>query len=100
MNEELEAEIERLEQELARTDDHSEELEELRDCVDELERENERLQRERRQILKQHEENTELIRYAQSEREAAERREKWRQSNVFRRAWWWVAGAPTEDSDM
>jgi TolA-binding protein len=66
--------------------------------IEELEQEIARLNRERRQLLEQREENNELVRYAQSEREAAERREKRRQANVVRRAWWYLAGTPEDET--
>jgi septal ring factor EnvC (AmiA/AmiB activator) len=65
--------------------------------IEDLESEINRLNRERRQLLEQREENNELVRYAQSEREAVERREKRRQANMFRRAWWYLAGAPEDE---
>ena len=66
--------------------------------IENLEREITRLNRERRQLLEQREENNELVRYAQSEREAAERREERRHANAFRRAWWYLAGTPADET--
>lgn len=69
---------------------HGEDTEELRREID-------RLRREKQMILKQCEENTELVRYAETERERRERERERRQHNVFRRAWW-VAGEPSNDA--
>ena len=39
-----------------------------------------------------------LVEYVEEERQIQRRREERRQANMFRRAWWFVAGAPVEDS--
>lgn len=68
----------------------------LQERIEALEKENDRLHRERRQILEQRNENTELVRYAETERERRERERERRQHNVFKRAWWWAASEPSE----
>lgn len=100
--EEIEKEAE--EREMSKSEIIRERLDELDDAeqlrseleanLDELKTENERLRREKRQILEQREENTELVLFAETERERRERERERRQHNVFRRAWWWVAGEP------
>jgi predicted nuclease with TOPRIM domain len=75
------------------------ELDECQSELNELQAEVERLHRERRQLLEQRDEHTELVRYAQDQREDEQRRREIKQHNVFRRAWWWVAGEPTSEID-
>ena len=53
--------------------------------VNQIESELERCRRDRRQLLEQCEENKELVRYAESESEAAERREDRRSAPAWRR---------------
>lgn len=65
--------------------------------VNQLESELERCRRARRQLLEQREENKELVRYAESEREAAERREDRRGAPAWRRAKWWLFGTPDDE---
>lgn len=65
---------------------------------DDLERENERLQNRVRKLIDTREEHTELVEYVEEERSLQERREERSQANVFRRAWWWIAGTPEEES--
>ena len=65
--------------------------------VNQLESELERCRRARRQMLEQREENKELVRYAESEREAAERREDRRSAPAWRRAKWWLLGTPDDE---
>jgi hypothetical protein len=68
---------------------------------DDLKRENERLQNRVRKLIDGREEHDELVEYVEEERldqqRERERREQRRQANAFRRAWWWLAGEPTED---
>jgi predicted DNA-binding ribbon-helix-helix protein len=68
------------------------------DRVSALETENERLHRERRQLLEQREENQELVEYVEGEKSLRERREARESAPVWRRAWWWIAGAPEADT--
>jgi Arc/MetJ-type ribon-helix-helix transcriptional regulator len=65
--------------------------------VNQLESELERCRRARRQLLEQREENKELVRYAESEREAAERREDRQSAPAWRRAKWWLFGTPDDE---
>ena len=67
--------------------------------VNQLESELERCRRARRQLLEQREENKELVRYAESERDAAERREERSRAPAWRRAKWWLFGTPEDDQD-
>ena len=67
--------------------------------VNQLESELERCRRVRRQLLEQREENTELVRYTQSERDAAERREDRSRAPAWRRARWWLFGTTEDDAD-
>jgi metal-responsive CopG/Arc/MetJ family transcriptional regulator len=67
--------------------------------IAELERENERLHRERRQLLDQRDEHQELVRYADNERQMEQRREQRRQANILRRAWWYLAGTPDDETE-
>ena len=53
--------------------------------MNQIESELERCRRDRRQLLEQCEENKELVRYAESESEAAERREDRRSAPAWRR---------------
>lgn len=62
--------------------------------VSEVEEENERLRRERRQLLEQREEHTDLVRYADAEREQAELERERRKQPVWTRLRWWVYGEP------
>jgi Arc/MetJ-type ribon-helix-helix transcriptional regulator len=62
--------------------------------VAELERENERLQRERRQLLDQRNEHTELVRYAEDQREQEQNARERRRKPAWTRAWWWLTGEP------
>lgn len=68
-------------------------LDDVEARVDELEAEVERLKREKRLILEEREEKAELVRYAEDERTAAQRR---REASVVERAKWWLFG---EDRD-
>ena len=65
--------------------------------IRELEQENERLHRERRQLLEQREEHSELVATVQREQTLKEQREKRRQANMFRRAWWYIVGNPPNE---
>ena len=67
--------------------------------VNQLESDLERCRRARRQLLEQRDENKELVRYAQNERDAAERREERSRAPAWRRAKWWLLGTPEDDSD-
>lgn len=75
------------------------EHERLSEQVDELETENDRLRRELAATNQRVDEHQELVEYVERELEADQRREQRRQANVFKRAWWWVAGAPGDDGD-
>jgi predicted nuclease with TOPRIM domain len=75
------------------------ELSECQSELDELQTEVERLHRERRQLLEQREENKELVRYTQDRREIERRQREVKQHNVFKRAWWWVAGEPAPETN-
>ena len=62
--------------------------------VSEVEDENDRLRRERRQLLDQREEHSDLVRYADAEREQAELDQRRRKQPVWTRVRWWVYGEP------
>lgn len=68
--------------------------------ITELEQEVERQQRERRQLLEQREENGDLVRFAKEQRSVVRQREdrerRHSEANLFRRAWWFVAGMPSD----
>jgi len=70
--------------------------------IKDLEQEIERLHRERRQLLEQREENQELVRFAEEQRsvvhEQREEERRRRSANMFRRAWWFVAGEPDPEA--
>lgn len=79
-----------------RNDDESEaELERLRDEVADLERDVERLQNEKQLILQEREEKAELAAYVEEERSAEQR---WRQAGLGTKLKWRVFGMP-EDAD-
>ena len=65
---------------------------ECEDRIAELEREVERLNRERRQLLEQREENQELVRFAESQRELAEYERERQKRGVFTRFRYWLTG--------
>lgn len=81
------------------TDENVRQRAEYERQIEELERELERAHRERRQIVEQRQENKELVRYAETQREAEQRRRKRRDAPVWRRAWHWVVGYDTDDAD-
>jgi Arc/MetJ-type ribon-helix-helix transcriptional regulator len=62
--------------------------------VAELEQEVERLNRERRQLLEQREEHSELVRYAEDQREQDQNARERRTKPAWTRAWWWLTGEP------
>lgn len=62
--------------------------------VAELEREVERLNRERRQLLEQRQEHSELVRYAEDQREQEQSARERRKKPAWTRAWWWLTGEP------
>jgi len=76
--------------------EHTENTDELRERVDELETELERVREEKRLILQEREEKKELARYAETEREREQQR---REAPAWRRAKWWLVGAPSEERD-
>lgn len=59
----------------------------------------ERARRERRQLLEQREEKKELVRFAEEHRSLVRQQQERQSANMFKRAWWFVAGAPTSDSE-
>ena len=65
---------------------------------DDLEREKKRLETRVRKLIDTREEHTELVEYVEEERSLQRRREERSQANVFRRAWWWLAGEPAADT--
>jgi TolA-binding protein len=79
--------------------EHAENTDELREQIDDLETELERVRNEKRLILEEREEKTELARFAEQERTARERREQRREAPAWRRAKWWVFGAPDDESE-
>jgi hypothetical protein len=64
---------------------------------EDLQREIERLENEKRALIADREEKQELVEYVEKERSVRQRREDRRRSNIFRRAWWFVAGEPATD---
>jgi metal-responsive CopG/Arc/MetJ family transcriptional regulator len=80
----------------SRNDDESEaEVERLRDEVAELERDVERLQNEKQLILQEREEKAELAAYVEEERSVEQ---QWRQAGLGTKLKWRVFGMP-EDAD-
>jgi len=80
----------------SRNDDESEaELERLRDEVADLERDVERLQNEKQLILQEREEKAELAAYVEEERSVEQ---QWRQAGLGTKLKWRVFGMP-EDGD-
>jgi len=77
--------------------EHAENTDELRQRIDDLETELKRAREEKRLILDEREEKKELARYAEQERTARERREQRREAPAWRRAKWWVFGAPDDE---
>lgn len=73
---------------------HSEYLRKIdaQERIRELETENERLKRKKRQILDQREENSELVEYAQNERELQRQERERRDAPAWQRAKWWLLG--------
>ena len=69
-------------------------VDEYEERIAELEQEVERLHRERRQLLEQREENQELVRFAESQRELAEYERERQKRGVFTRFVWWLRGQP------
>lgn len=92
--EQLQHRIDELERDLEERRETIAELQEVADRVESLETELERVKREKREILDQRTENKQLVKFADAEREAAERREQRREAPVWRRAKWYVFGAP------
>lgn len=63
---------------------------------DELKRENERLRAEKRTLINNREEHTDLVEYVERERRVDRQREQRRQAPAWRRAKWWLLGAPAD----
>jgi Arc/MetJ-type ribon-helix-helix transcriptional regulator len=61
---------------------------------DSIREERDRLQRQYRQLVDQREEHTELVEYVERERDLQQRREERRTAPLWRRAKWYVLGAP------
>ena len=61
-----------------------------------LQAECDRLKRELQAANSRYDEHSELVEYVEDERRIQQRREERRQANVFRRAWWYLAGTPTD----
>lgn len=59
---------------------------------DDLKRENERLQRQLTAANSRYEEHTELVRFAEEQRELDQRRKEREDAPVWTRAKWWVLG--------
>lgn len=89
---EHEEEVERMRRE------HAEEVRALRDRIEELETDVERLENEKQLILEQREENTELVEYVEHERSLQERRERRQSAPAWKRAKWWLLGAPDPEN--
>ena len=88
LRDEYEAKLEQL------RDEHEATTDELRDELDELQTENDRLRREKRQVLDVRDENTELVRFAEAEKERRDREHDRRTAPAWRRAKWWLLGEP------
>lgn len=59
-----------------------------------LQSENDRLQRNLQQVLEQREEHTELVRYAEDQRDQEQNARERRTKPAWTRAWWWLTGEP------
>ena len=86
-----------------RVDDLERERADLLEEIDELETKAERLEREKRLILEDREERQELVRFAESDRDLARRREQRErereQAGVVTRAKWWLVGRDVDESE-
>lgn len=82
-----------------RWDEYESELDRLRDELDAVQTENERLRREKRQVLDVREENDELVRFAEAERDQRNRERDRRSAPVWRRAKYWIFGDPNARID-
>ncbi|MDG5821894.1 hypothetical protein [Natronococcus sp. A-GB7] len=72
---------------------------ELQRCIEELQREVERLKNEKRTLIEDRQEKQELVRYVEEERKIQRMRQERESAPVWRRAKWWVLGAPTNGRD-
>lgn len=107
-NEADERELSRAEyvRELIRTRDESEEIQDeyeaeldrLRSELDKMRTENDRLRREKRQVLDVREENNELVRFAEAERDRRNQEQEIKSAPAWRRAKYWLLGRPAEDT--
>lgn len=84
--------------------EYEERISEYENRISELEQEVERQQRERRQLLEQREENRDLVRFAEEQRSVVRQREdrerRHSEANLFRRAWWFVSGMPSDSETI
>ena len=90
LRDEYEAKLEQL------RDEHKATTDELRDELGDLRTENDRLRREKRQVLDVREENDELVRFAEAEKDRRDRERDRRSAPAWRRAKWWLLGEPTD----
>lgn len=64
---------------------------------DEIKRERDRLRGHMETLIEDREERTELVEYVERERRLDRQRERRRQAPAWRRAKWWLLGAPADD---
>lgn len=77
--------------------EYEDQIAELEEQIAELETENERLRNEKRLILEQREEHTELVRFAEEQRELDQRRRTREDAPAWTRAKWWLLGRDDAD---
>lgn len=65
-----------------------------------LERENERLRNEKRTLIRDREEEAELVEYVEEERSLRQRRENRQDAPAWRRAKWWLLGRDRSQSEQ
>jgi Arc/MetJ-type ribon-helix-helix transcriptional regulator len=65
---------------------------------DDLAAENDRLRRQLQATNSRQEDVGELVEYVEEERAVQQRREERRQANIVRRAWWYLAGTPEDET--
>lgn len=64
-----------------------------------IRQERDRFERQYQQLVQQREQHTELVEYVEQERSLQEQRERRQSAPVWRRAKWWVLGAPGDDHE-
>lgn len=83
--------------------DYEEQIRDYEERIANLETENERIRNEKRLILKQREENTELVEYVEEQRELTKYQERRQRllddANILRRWKWKLTGVPVDPDD-